>query len=171
MVVLRATQKLRSKLPTVRGAAAASDTALGDWYVNRLVVDRQPLLLLVSSSSLLSILTPVRDVRTLPQRLPTLVANRLRGLGIGRALIDAGIAVMDPVIVAGTQDRSVLGSMVDFGKAIPVYLPIGGWDLTDLQVVEARLAETPCRVSGSFDATIFPVRATPDLLASRWHAA
>jgi hypothetical protein len=171
MVVLRATKKLLSKLLTARGVAAASDTALGDWYVNRLVVDRQPLLLLVSSSSLLSILTPARDVRTLPERLPTLVATRLRGLGIARALIDAEIAAMDPVVVAGTEDRSVLGSMVDFAKAIPVYLPVGEWDLTTLQLVEARLAETPCRVSGRFEATIFPMRATPDLLAARWHAA
>jgi hypothetical protein len=171
MVVLRATKKLLSKLPAVRGAVAGSDTALGDWYVNRLVVDRRPLLLLVSSSSLLSILTPARGVSSLPQRLSTLVAGRLRGLGIGRGLIDAEVAAMDPVVVTGTQDRSVLGSVVDFAKAIPVYLPIGGWDVTDLQVVEARLAETPCRVSGSFEATIFPVRATPDLLAARWHAA
>jgi hypothetical protein len=171
MVVLRATKKLLSKLLTVRGAARASDTALGDWYVNRLLVDRQPLLLLVSSSSLLPILTPARDVRSLPDRLPMLVADRLRGLGIGRALIDAEVAAMNPVVVAGTQDRSVLGSMVDFAKAIPVYLPVGGWDLAALGVVEARLAETPCRVSGPFDATIFPVRAAPDMLMARWHAA
>ena len=169
--MLRATKKLLSKLLPARSAAVVSDTALGDWYVNRLVVDGQPLLLLVSSTSLLSILTLARDVRTLPQWLPTLVANRLRGLGIGRALIDAEVAAMDPVVVAGTQDRSVLGSMVDFAKAIPVYLPIDEWDLSTLQMVEARLAETPCRVSGRFDATIFPVRAAPDLLAARWHAA
>ncbi len=77
---------------------------------------------------------------------------------------------MTPVNVAVTQDRSVVGSMMDFAKAIPVYLPIGGWDLTTLPFIESRLAETPCRVSGR-EATIFPDRATPDLLAARWHAA
>jgi hypothetical protein len=171
MVVLRATKKVLSKLSAEPGRVAASDTALGDWYVNRLVVDRQPLLLLVSACSLLSLLLPARDVRTLPGRLPTLVATRLQRLGIAAALIDAEVAAMEPVKVAATQDRSVLGSMVDFANAIPVYLPIGGWDLTTLPFIESRLAETPCRVSGRFEATIFPERATPDLLAARWHAA
>jgi len=35
----------------VKPTAGTSDTALGDWYVNRLIVDRQPLLLLVSAAS------------------------------------------------------------------------------------------------------------------------
>jgi hypothetical protein len=92
MVVLRATKKVLSKLSAEPGRVAASDTALGDWYVNRLVVDRQPLLLLVSACSLLSLLLPARDVRTLPGRLPTLVATRLQRLGIAAALIDAEVA-------------------------------------------------------------------------------
>jgi len=171
MVVLRATKKVLSKLPTTDSTVGASDTALGDWYVNRLVVDRQPLLLLVSARSLLSIIAPARDVRTLPSRLGALVATRLRRLGIAGTLIDAEVAAMEPVIVAVTQDRSVLGSMVDFAKAIPVYLPIGGWDLTTLPFIESRLAETPCRVSDRHESAIFPERAAPDLLAARWHAA
>ena len=171
MVVLRATKKVLPRLPPPHAGVAASDTALGDWYVNRLVVDRQPLLLLVSARSLLSILAPAREVRTLPNRLPALVATRLRRLGIAGSLIEAEVAAMDPVYVAVTQDRSVLGSMVDFAKAVPVHLPIGGWDLTTLPFVESRLAETPCRVCGRLEATIFPDRATPDLLAARWHAA
>ena len=56
-------------LPSPSAIVAVSDTALGDWYVNRLVVDRQPLLLLVSSSSLLPLLMPARGVRSLPERL------------------------------------------------------------------------------------------------------
>ena len=171
MVVLRATKKVLSKLPVASRPVTASDTALGDWYVNRLVVDRQPLLLLVSACSLLAIVAPAREVRTLPDRLPELVATRLRRLGISTALIQAEVAAMEPVQVAATQDRSVLGSMVDFAKAIPVYLPIGGWDLTTLPFIESQLAETPCRVSGPFEATIFPKRAAPELLAARWHAA
>jgi hypothetical protein len=171
MVVLRATKKVLSRLPASGDRITASDTALGDWYVNRLVVDRYPLLLLVSARSLLSILVPARDVRALPNRLPTLVATRLRHLGIPGPLIEAEVTVMDPVFVASTLDRSVLGTMVDFAKSIPVYLPIREWDETTLPFVEAQLAETPCRVSGAFEATIFPKRATSDLLVARWHAA
>ena len=37
MVVIRPTRKLHSALPVMQNAGA-SDTALGDWYVNRVVV-------------------------------------------------------------------------------------------------------------------------------------
>ena len=63
MVVLRATQKVLKLLPEPSGSAVTSTTALGDWYINRIVVDRHPLLLLVSSRSLLSVITPARDVK------------------------------------------------------------------------------------------------------------
>ena len=48
MVALRATKKVLRLLPKVyTGSEIPPPTnALGDWYVNRLVVDRQPLLLL-----------------------------------------------------------------------------------------------------------------------------
>ncbi len=75
---------------------------------------------------------------------------------------------MDPVQVGPTQDRSVLGSLVDFAKAIPHYLPVGGWDATTLSFVEARLAQTPCRVSGRFEDTIFPELVAPQLLEAKW---
>jgi hypothetical protein len=151
MVILRATQKLLHNWPELGSGAGLSDTALGDWYLNRLVVDRQPLLIMVSSRSLLSILAPARDVRALPTRLPNLVADRLRRLGVPEWLAKAESAAMNPVVIARTQDRSILGTMVDFAKMIPGYLPIGGWDQTTLPFVEARLAETPCRASGRLE--------------------
>jgi hypothetical protein len=171
MVVLRATRKLAGLLPHSQGVQAESDTALGDWYVNRLTVDRQPLLLLVSARSLLSILTPARDVRELPQRLATLVAARLTRLGVGADLVAAEKAAMEPVVVAKTTDRSVVGIMVDYANMIPYYLPAGGWDATILPFVEARLQENPCYAAGPADKVIVPARATPLLLSKRWHAA
>ena len=168
MVVLRATQKVMRRLPPSPTPPDASDTALGDWYVNRIVVDRQPLLLLVSSLSLLALLAPARDVRALPSRLGTMVSHRLRRFGIRSELIEAELTAMDPVLIGPTRDRSVLGSMVDFAKHIPFYLEVGGWDTTTLPFVEARLAETPCRVTGRFEDTIFPDRVAPQLIQERW---
>ena len=171
MVVLRATQKLAKVLPPSTDGVAQSDTALGDWYVNRLTVDRQPLLLLVSSRSLLAILAPARDVRALPQRLATLVAARLKRLGVAASLITAERAAMEPVAVARTADRSVVGIMVDYAKMIPGYLPVGGWDATTLPFVEAKLEGNPCHASGPAGGVVFPDEATPRLLLHRWHAA
>jgi hypothetical protein len=171
MVILRPTRKLFRDLPPSSEPAVHSDTALGDWYVNRLVVDRRPLLLIVSSKSLLALLVPAREVRSLPERLPALVANRLRRLGVRDELVQAELAAMTPVGIAPTTDRSVMGTLVDFAKNIPYRLEIGGWDETTLPFVEARLAETPCRVAHRFDQVIFPDRDAPQLLADHWHAA
>jgi hypothetical protein len=170
MVILRRTQKLTVELPPIVRPAADSDTALGDWYVNRIFVDRRPLLILISSKSLLPTLLPARDVRRLPERLSEIVAKRLERLRIPSHLIKAEVRAMAPVVVAPTEDRSVLGIMVDFAKAVPSYLEPGRWDESTLPFVEARLAETPCRASGREEDVIFPEKAAPAILARRWNS-
>ena len=170
MVILRPKKKLRSLLPTSEIVPARSDTALGDWYVNRIVVDRQPLLLLVSAASLLPMLLPARDVRNLPGRLDALVERRLRRCGIEAQAIDAERQAMQPVVIGPTIDRSVLGIMVDFAKAVPYHLEPGRWDDSTLAAVEERLAETPCHAALSDDRVIFPEKRAPDLIRARWLA-
>ena len=170
MVILRPTKKLGSSLPTAEAVPVCNDTALGDWYVNRIVVDRQPLLLLVSSVSLLPMLLPARDVRGLPGRLGRLVAARLRRCGIDARAVDAEEQAMRPVVIGPTVDRSVLGIMVDFAKAVPYYLEPGQWNEDTLEIVERRLAETPCHAARSADRVIFPEKKAPDLLRSKWMA-
>ena len=170
MVVLRRTQKLAAALPISTPMSADSTTALGDWYVNRITVDRRPLLLLVSARSLLPMLIPARDVASLPDRLPDLVAARLRRLGMPLPLIQAELGAMRPVSVGPTADRSVVGIMVDFAKGVPFHLDPGAWDDTTLPFVEAQLAETPCHASGRFEDVVFPERKAPDLLLARWGA-
>ena len=157
-------------LPVTSATAPESDTALGDWYANRFVVDRRPLLLLVSARSLLPILLPARDLRSLPTRLPELVAQRLRRFGTDRSLIDAEVSAMKPVHVAKTASRSVLGIMVDFAFAVPFRLGSGQWDETTLPFVEAKLERTPCFVTRPDVEGLFPDQATRALLQSRWGA-
>lgn len=169
-VTLRRTQKLAAALPATSVDPPVPTTALGDWYANRLIVDRKPLLLLLSSRSLLPILLPARDVRTLAARLGEVVAGRLRRLGIDASLIKAEISAMQPVHVAKTADRSVVGIMVDFASMAPYHLEAGSWDETTLPFVEAKLAKTPCYVTRSFAETIFPEQAASALLAARWGA-
>ncbi len=170
MVVLRRTRKLASVLQASANASAQSETALGDWYVNRTTVDRRPLLLLLSAHALLPVLLPARDVRSLPDRLPGIVADRLRRLGVGNSIIDAEVAAMESVAVGQTTDRSVVGIMVDFAKAIPFHLEPGLWDDTTLAFVEARLAETPCHAGRRLEEVVFPARKAVELLKGRWGA-
>jgi hypothetical protein len=170
MVVLRPTRKLRTWLPVARTASMASDTALGDWYVNRVVVDRRPLMILVSSTSLLSMVVPARNVRELPHRLAALVETRLRRCGIAVAAIDAEMRAMAPVAIGPTVDGSVLGIMVDFARAVPYHLEPGRWDETTLLRVEDRLAKNPCYAGRSVDEVVFPEKKAPELLRAKWGA-
>ena len=168
MVVLRATQKVLSLLPHSGRRPDASDTALGDWYVNRIVIARQPLLLLVSARSLLSVIEPARDVRALPERLAAIVAARLRRLDIDDAVVAAEVEAMGVVVVAKTADRSVTGQMVDFANSLSYYLPENGCSEAELQAAEDQLAETPCRSSRRFGEGIWPREVACRLLASTW---
>jgi hypothetical protein len=170
MVILRPTKKLSSLLPTVEAVPLCDDTALGDWYVNRIVIDRKPLLLLVSSLSLLPMLLPARDVRGLPGRLGELVAARLQKCGIDARAIDAEQQGMRPVVIGRTVDRSVLGIMVDFAKAVPYYLEPGQWNEGTLEFAEGCLAATPYHSARSADRVIFPEKKAPELLRSKWLA-
>ncbi len=168
MVVLRGTKRVLRYLSAIDESPNESTTALGDWYANRLVVARQPILLLVSANSLLAALVPARDVRGLPSRLATLVGGRLRRLGVREGLVEAEVRAMESVSVAKTSDRSVLGTMNEFVRAIPFYMDPGYHVGPTLEFAEGRLEETPCRASKSFDECIFPDRKTVELLELKW---
>ena len=166
MTILRVTGKLHRYLPTSPEPCGGSETALGDWYANRLVIDHQPLLLLVSAASLLPLVVRAKNVSALPGRLPELVADRLRRLGVAPDLVQAEVSAMPPVIVAKTVDRSVVGILVDFAKTMP-YLA-SRCDDTGLWEIESRLAETPCHASRNRGEVIIPETKAPELLLTRW---
>ncbi len=168
MVVLRATKKVLRYLSPPVESPGESDTALGDWYVNRITVGRRPMLLLVSADSLLPLLAPARDVRRLPDRLTDLVVARLLRLGVDDRLIEAEASVMGEVVVAKTASRSVLGIMNEYAYTVPVYLdPRYGYGLT-IEAAEARLADTPCRVTSRAGKALWPDRETSALLDRKW---
>lgn len=169
MVILRATQKVLRLLPETAGDAKSSDTALGDWYLNRIIVDRQPLILLVSSKSRLSMLAPARDLKSLPSRVGEMLFIRLRRLGIDSHLVRAEVEAMDIALVGRTRDRSVTGQLVDFARAIPYYIPVGtAADSASLRHAEDRLAHTPCLCGRSATEAVWPDRDTGRLLAEHW---
>ena len=171
MVTLRRTQKLAKSLPLSPPAPSHSDTALGDWYVNRVTVHRRPLLLLVSSNGLLPIVLPARDVASLPERLPDVVVARLRRLGVAANIAEAETIAMRPVLVGPTADRSVVGIMVDFAFLLAHYLERGAWDEHSLEVAEAELARNPCHASKRFELVVFPYVKAVELLSARWKVA
>ncbi len=167
MVILRPTRKLRTPLPVSSDPEPQSDTALGDWYVNRVVIYRRPLLLLVSSASLLAVLIPARDVRTLPNRLAEIIAQRLARLGVPRKPVDAELEAMTPLHVAPPSDRSVLGIMVDYAKMLPAFLEPGFSDHSGLMGAEELLWNNPCHAGKAAEFVVFPRKKTSELLLAR----
>lgn len=170
MVIIRATKRVLNTLRNWAAEEEESETSLGDWCVNRIVIDRKPLLLLVSSKSLLPIVTPARDLKNLPERLPDLVAARLRRLGVLERVVEAEVALMAPVAIAPIRDRSVLGIMVEFAKMAPSYLVPDDWNETTLPFLESWLARTPCHAGGRSQDVIWPDKAARNLLNGRGQA-
>ena len=68
---------------------------------------------------------------------------------------------MSPVATGATRDRSILGIMVDFAKAVPYHLEPAYSDDTSLALVEDRLAETPCYPGRSFGSSRVPREEGP----------
>ncbi len=168
MLILRATQKTLTSLVKTADPGAPSDTALGDWYVNRVVVRRRPLLLLVSAKSRLLVLEPAQGVKHLPLRVQRFVGRRLAGLRVPSQCVFAEVAAMTPVYVQGTQDRSVLGQLVEFARVLPWYLPDGAFGDPDLRKAEEVLAQVPCVVAKQASDVISPEREARRLLIDRW---
>ena len=169
MVTLRATKKVLRLLPAVANDLPEPDNMLGDWFVNRLVVDRQPLLLLVSSRTLLPILAPARSLRTFPDRLADLVRRRLSRLGLDRAIIEAEIEAMGTVHVGPTNDRSVLGTLIDFAKVLPFYIEYEDWTThlqSTLDAIESGLGETPCHLASLPNQVVWPNALTIEMLSA-----
>jgi hypothetical protein len=135
--------------------------------VNRLIVNRQPLLLFVSAESLLPVLLPARNVRDLPAHIGDIVARRLARLRVPHALIDAERRAMAPVYIGATLDRSVLGIMVDFAKGVPHFLS-RGFDNAAIARAEDQLGRTPCHAGKAADRVVFPDRKAPALLIAKW---
>lgn len=171
MTKLRATLKLLKSLPDCSAELPETPiNALGDWYANKVVVHRRPVILLMSSTSLLTILAPARDVKTLPDRLPQLVGDRLRRLPVSEHIVAAEVEAMGQVLVSKTLDRSLRAQLVHLARELPYYLPAEGWQDSDLGKAEDVLSDTPCRVSRPDVQSIWPKRTAARLLLATWPA-
>lgn len=178
MVVLHCTRKLLARFPptlvpsTAPGRAAAdpttsSTTRLGDWYANRLVVARRPLVLCAAERSLFAVVVPLAEARTLVPRWRQAVERRLLALGIDPAQVADELATMAEVRVvpasygAGGRapdepaqrgrarspsvGRRMVGMLTDMawqceGRTIWV----GGVEQPDLAAMEAALDDLLC---------------------------
>ncbi len=100
------------------------------------------LVLCTSERSLLSVILPMREARTLPERLREAVGQRLVQLGVPRTAAVAELDAMQRIQVARTASRRVLGSMNDFAHCCRCDIEMHG--VADVGHLEQMLDGIPC---------------------------
>jgi hypothetical protein len=159
---LRCTKKLLDRMrATPEPDPPEPSTILGDWYANLLYTPAGQLILTISERTLLPVLIPAVDAKSLPARVSQAVADALRAIGIPPGAVDRELAEMSQVTVAKTASRIVLGSMNDFAFMLD-------WGLNhreSLSSAAAFLANSPCKPIGMES----PLRATKAAFAETVH--
>ncbi len=138
-------------------------TVLGDWYSNVIRIGRTQLILAVSERTLLPVILPAVDAKSLPRRMPEYLFDVLKRLDIPLSTIDRELREMQQSVIAKTASRSVLGILNEFTVALH-YRD----EVDSLANVALWLAETPCHAGDSSKAT-FPDRATVAALKESLH--
>jgi hypothetical protein len=157
---LRCTGKLLERLHATPGVDLEEPTTrLGDWYATLVYEGREQLVLCVSERSLLPVVIPAREARTLVPRFQDALAELLVLLGVPAAEIERELADMVDVRIGRTASRTILGSMNDFLRMLPSYRRPG----TSLLDASRKLAKAPCGPLGMRS----PDDVAPELLRRR----
>jgi hypothetical protein len=162
MYTARCTRKVLEALhlPAVDNDQIPS-TALGDWYVNFIHTRKHRLVHFVSDRSLLSVIVPVKTLKTALDRHVTSLNDLLATLGVNTTLIRRELSEMAEREVAKTRSRSVLASMRDLSlnaRWILEQTP----DITPSEL-SIELSQVPC---GPLEIPI-PAEATIALIKER----
>ena len=145
MFTLRCTQKLLTRLKVEPEAdPAQADTVLGDWYANLVRVGRTQVVLAVSERTLLPLVIPAKDARTLGHQLAHTLQPVLMSLDIPAEEVIAECEAMQHVTIGKTTSRRVLGSLND----LVFQLQSGLTNLPDRTLVDHSLwlARTPMKL-------------------------
>jgi len=142
MATLRCTAKLLKRLGISNPAEPPPpQNALGDWYANILFTRAGHYLLLLSERSRLPILLSARDLRSFERRFLQTLPEVLGAIGIPSPQVDRELNAMQPFSYGKTANRSVLGSLTDFGYLAKDWLAPGDLSVYD---VNLRLTRVPC---------------------------
>lgn len=145
MVTLRCTQKLLRRLDvSPRSAVAPPTTVLGDWYANLVFARPQQLVLCMNERSLLLVIVPARESKTLAQRFRDAAIAHLRRIGVPDAAVDAEAREMGEIGIGPTANRRVLGCLNEAAFALSVRCETRGFSsLEDLQLYFAGFLFSP----------------------------
>jgi len=117
-------------------------TALGDWYVDFIHTRDHRLVHFVSDRSLLSVVVPVRTLKTALNRHLASLHDLLEQFGVHPAIIQAELDEMGERVVGKTRSQSVLASMR--ALAINARSILAKATRASPLEISYRLAEVPC---------------------------
>lgn len=141
MYTLRCTGKLLKRLgPVSEVTRERPTTFLGDWYATLVYAPGMQLVLLTSERTLLPVVVPATEARTLAERFPLALARVLAELKVPLDSIDREVQAMAAPRIGKTASRQVLGTMNDFQRMMPYHQ----WPPMSLTAVSRELAEAPC---------------------------
>lgn len=140
MYVVHGTKKFLQRVgePVVT-PSEPSTTALGDWYATVLFW-RPQVALFVNERTLLPFLMPLAPASTVLERFPAALADLLLAHRVDAGFVADEVAAMAERQLAKTANRSVVGSMNEFGFLAEDHAD----DTPDLVALSLRLAQTPC---------------------------
>lgn len=118
----------------------APSTILGDWYANLIYIGKTQLILAVSEKTLLPVLIPAADAKSLSRRLPDALFDVLKQIDIPWSAIDHELREMQEAAISKTANRSVVGMMNDFAWLMEVPLDRG----ESLLSTARFLSDVPC---------------------------
>jgi hypothetical protein len=148
MLVLRATQKLLKRIGKPDADPPQSTTILGDWFAQPLSVGHGRYILLASERSRLPILMPAKDVKNLARNFPDALAEMLLALGIPAESVEREVEACDDIVIAATNNRSLLGTLNDYANMLQWAMP--NRPNATLLDTALWLADTPVRPIDGF---------------------
>lgn len=160
MTTFRCTAKLLKRLKIDRPEEPPKpQNSLGDWYANILFTKTGHYLLLLSERSRLPVMLSARELPSFESRFLKTLPEVLGEIGVPTHQIDRELKAMQRLSYGKTANRSVVGTLNDFGFLAKYWLTPGDLSLYE---VNLRLARAPCQPL----QTKFPDKETRRLLAN-----
>jgi len=143
MMILNCTKKFAKRLPfSVVQNPPLSSNKLGPWCANSFNIGRFPMIILTNERTLLSVVIPIKEVRSFHDRFLSSLEFLLHSITLSSQDIRAELEEMKVIQITQNTNRKSLGSMNDFVHHVRAMLYYDQ-NLT-LEEVGFRLSEIPC---------------------------
>lgn len=132
MIVIRPTASLAKRMKVkINSSELKSDTILGDWFALDFVLSRRQFIMCVSQKSRLAVIMNAAPYVSLSNRIPNAICEVLKLIGVTESNIESELLKMNHVILAKTDDKSILGTMNDYRSQLEYNNDVGKLDLSD----------------------------------------